>query len=162
MSRGMVIIGAIVALGFPAAVGASAQTPFEGTFSGNATVAPCGVATLCADELLAGKARHLGRATLTKQVVVHLTSEPCAGGGTIATFTETATLTAANGDTIGLAGAGSACAAGGHSIGSAALNVTGGSGRFEHTTGTLEEHFDHNLVTGTVDSTLTGTLRKSG
>ena len=162
MSRGMIIIGAIAALVFPAAVGASAQTPFEGTFSGNATVRPCGVATLCAYEPLAGKARHLGRATLTKQVVVHLTSEPCAGGGTVSTFTQTATLTAANGDTIELAGAGTACAVRGHAIGSATLTTTGGSGRFEHTTAILEEHFDHNLATGTVDSRLTGTLAKSG
>jgi hypothetical protein len=75
---------------------------------------------------------------MTQEVVVTPTGQPCAGGGQ-ATYTENATLTAANGDKLYLSGAGIACHGPSGTTASATLSPTGGTGRFSGATGTVTE-----------------------
>jgi hypothetical protein len=141
---------------------ASSQTPFSANMSGNVSDTVCGVLTLCLTGTDQGIATHLGLATLTKTATIHITFTPCDGGGLVTTYTETATLVAANGDTLSLSGSGTACAANGHAIGSGELTVTGGTGRFAGASGSLTESLDHNLVTDTELVSLSGTISSPG
>jgi hypothetical protein len=138
------------------------QVPFAATMTGSVSEAPCGVLTICLTGTVEGTATHLGLATLTGTATVHITFTPCDGGGVLTTFTQTATLVAANGDTLTLRGSGTACAANGHAIGSGDLTITGGTGRFAGATGNLTESIDHNLVTGAEVDTLSGTISSPG
>jgi hypothetical protein len=156
-------VAVAVALLIPSATtlaGADA-IPLSGTFHGNLTVTPCAPLTVCAEGSLEGVARHLGRTTMDKSVIVHFTLTPCPGGSG-STFSETITLIAANGDFIELTGTGEACAGGGVSTGSATLTVTGGTGRFENVTGSLSETFVHDLISGLETSVLTGAISAPG
>jgi hypothetical protein len=135
--------------------------PFAGTFEGSSTATPCAPLTICLEGSLEGVARHLGRTTMTKSAVVQFTFTPCPGG-TGSTFSETITLTGANGDTLEMSGTGEACAGGGVSTGSAALTVTGGTGRFANASGSLSETFTHDLVTGLETLVLRGTISAPG
>jgi len=159
----MIAIVVIAAAGVlaPTAI-AGSQTPFSAALSGSATEAGCGVLTICLAGTDQGIATHLGLASLTSTATVHVTFTPCDGGGVLTTFTETATLIAANGDTLTLSGGGTACAANGQAIGTGQLTVTGGTGRFADATGSLTESLDHNLVTGTETVTLNGTVSTPG
>lgn len=142
---------------------ASDQVPFAAAMTGSVTsTAPCGVLTVCSAVIDEGTATHLGLVTFTKTVTIHITFAPCDGGGILATYTETGTLTAANGDTLTVSGSGTACAASGHAIGTGELTVTGGTGRFSGARGSLAESFDHNLVTDTEVDSLSGTISSPG
>jgi hypothetical protein len=152
-------VAALIATG---SAGAGAEeTPFSGTFVGTISGSPCGSLTICLEGTLAGVATHLGRATLEKRAVVHITFVPCPGGTEVA-YSETVTVTAANGDTLELAGDGVACTGGGSSSGSGALAVTGGTGRFQGARGTLSERFIHELASGLEVSELSGTISAPG
>lgn len=135
--------------------------PFSGRFDGSLTATVCAPLTVCLEGSLEGVARHLGLTTLSKSAVVRLTFTPCPGG-TGSTFSQTITLTAANGDSIELNGTGEACAGGGVSTGSATLTISGGTGRFADVTGSLSETFVHDLVSGFETSVLTGTISAPG
>jgi hypothetical protein len=111
-------LSALAASGTAAA--ARDATPFFGTFAGPVTATPCGPFTVCLQVSEDGVATHLGRATLAKSVVVHITFLACPGG-IGSTYTETATLTAANGDSLELSGSGTACAGGGMVTGDGTL-----------------------------------------
>ena len=159
-----ITIGAVAALTVSfalmsaTATAADGQIPLSARMSGTVTEAGCGLLTICASVTTYGIATHLGVTTLTKTVTVHITLNSCEDGGLLSTYTETATLVAANGDTLELSGAGTACASNGHAIGSGTLTITGGTGRFAEASGGLREAFDHNLITGTEVVNLNGTL----
>jgi hypothetical protein len=153
---------AVAALGATGSAGANAEaTPFTGTFAGTISGSPCGPLTICLEGTLAGVATHLGRSTLEKEAVVHITFAPCPGGIEVS-YTQTVTLTAANGDTLELVGDGVACSGGGSSIGGGDLAVTGGTGRFQDARGSLSERFVHDLASGVEMSELSGTISAAG
>jgi hypothetical protein len=141
---------------------AGSQTPFSAALSGSATTTGCGFLTICLAGTDQGIATHLGFATLTSTATVQITSTPCDGGGVLTNFMETATLTAANGDTLTLSGSGTACVVAGHAIATAELTVTGGTGRFAGATGSLAESIDHNLATNAETVNLSGTISTPG
>ena len=86
---------------------ASDPVPFAAAMTGSVTsTAPCGVLTVCSAVKDEGTATHLGLVTFTKTVTIHITFAPCDGGGILTTYTETGTLTAANGDTLTVSGSG--------------------------------------------------------
>jgi hypothetical protein len=118
---------------------AASQTPFSSSLTGVVTGTACAPLTICVTGTLRGTATHLGLAVLTKNATIHLSFTPCDDGGLFSTYTEDATLTAANGDTLTLSGSGTGCAANGRAIASGELTVTGGTGRFAGATGSLAE-----------------------
>jgi osmotically-inducible protein OsmY len=83
-------------------------------------------------------------------------------GRIISTFSESATLTAANGDRIELTGSGTACAGGGQSTATATLTMTEGTGRFAGVTGSLSEQIAHDLVSGFEHVVLSGRISAPG
>ena len=162
MKRVVPLFAAVALMMVPTTARAGADAvPFAGTFDGSSTATPCAPFTICLEGSLEGVARHLGRTTMTKSAVVQFTFTPCPGG-TGSTFSETITLTAANGDTLEISGTGEACAGGGVSTGSATLTVSGGTGRFANASGSLSETFTHDLVTGLETLVLTGTISAPG
>jgi hypothetical protein len=144
------------------AANAASQTPFFSRLTGVVSGTGCAPLTICISGTLEGTATHLGRAVLTKSATIHITFTPCDDGGRLSTYTEEATLTAANGDTLTLSGEGTACAANGRAISSGALTVTGGTGRFAGATGSLAESIDHNLITEAETEELSGTVSSPG
>jgi hypothetical protein len=164
VKKRLMIVGAAsaVALALGGSAGASADSvPFGATFSGTVTATPCAPLTICLAGTSEGVATHLGRATMTTHAVVHITFATCPGG-IITTFSETATLTAANGDTLELAGSGTACAGGGQSTATAILTVTEGAGRFAGVTGSLSEQIFHDLASGFDRVVLSGRISAPG
>lgn len=132
----------LVALGLASARPAQAadQVPFSGTFTtAGFTVTPCGPATFCLDPHGAGEATHLGRTTFTRFIVTTNTFAPCTDvpNGTIRQFTDTLTLTAANGATLTMSGSGTSCANGVDVVSTGNYSVTDGTGRFEGASGTV-------------------------
>jgi hypothetical protein len=124
----------------PASTAAAEDSqPFHGTLTGTTAAAPCGQ-QLCLNGRDTGEVTHAGTAVMTEHVVVTFTG-PCAGGsGGAATFTETAQLTAANGDTLNLSGSGASCHTAAGTTASSTLTPTSGStGKFSSATGTITE-----------------------
>ena len=62
---------------------------------------------------------------------------PDVPNGTIRSFTDALTLTAANGDTITISGIGATCGNGMDVVGTGTYTVTGGTGRFSGASGTM-------------------------
>jgi hypothetical protein len=95
--------------------------------------------TACLSAHGSGTATHLGRTTFTRNIVSVNTLVPCAdvSGGTLRQFTDTLTLTAANGDMLTTSGSGTSCANGVDVVSSGTYTVTSGTGRFSGASGTL-------------------------
>ena len=99
--------------------------------------------------------------TRSDSEVVHITFLACPGG-IGSTYTETATLTAANGDSLELSGSGTACAGGGMVTGDGTLAITGGARHFAEATGSLSEQFVRDLAAGVEREKLSGTVSTPG
>jgi hypothetical protein len=163
VSRLMLVLSLVAAIAAGAGgANAASQTPFFSSLTGVVTGTDCAPLTICLSGTDRGTATHLGRAVLTKTATIHITFTPCDDGGVVTTYTEDATLTAANGDTLMLNGGGTACAANGRAIASGELTVTGGTGRFAGATGSLAQTIDHNLVTDAETEQLSGTVSSPG
>jgi hypothetical protein len=165
MLRLIVSLLLMVVLGLASVRDAAAaeQVPFSGTFTTSGTATPCGPLTFCLSVQGAGTAMHLGRTTITRSIVTRNTLVPCpdVAGGTIREFTDTLTLTAANGDALTMTGSGTSCANGIDVISSGTYAVTGGTGRFSGASGTMTlriARFSPDPET----TTLTGTISSPG
>jgi len=147
----------------PAAI-AGSQTPFSAAMSGIVDDTSCGVQTICLTGTDVGIATHLGLATLTKATIIpqQVTETTCDNGALLQSYTERATLIAANGDTLTLSGGGIACPIFGRVTATGELIVTGGTGRFTGATGSLAESIDHNRFTQAETVTLHGTISTPG
>jgi hypothetical protein len=143
---------------------AADQVPFSATLTTTGlTVAPCGPVTACLSVHGAGAATHLGRTTFTRRIVSRNSLVSCraVSSGTIRHFTDTLTLTAANGDTITLSGSGTSCANGIDVVSSGSYTVTGGTGRFSGASGTLTLSIAR-IAPDPEITALTGTLASPG
>nr|MDQ3569330.1 hypothetical protein [Actinomycetota bacterium] len=111
-----------------------------------------------------GQASHLGRSTATFSIAVSLarTDVPnCPTPGTTEIYT--ATLTAANGDTITLEGTGYGCQTSPTTLAVVdTVTVTGGTGRFEGASGSLTVQTAVDQPSGTETFTVDGTLSTPG
>lgn len=153
----------LATFGMSATAAASERTPYSATLSGTVTDIPgCSSPTVCATSTDHGIATHMGVATFTKTITVHITTTSCDNGGVFTNYTDSGTLTGANGDSLDLSGGGTACVENGHAIASGQLTVTGGTGRFRDASGTLDEHVDHNLANDTEIATLQGAVSSPG
>ena len=138
--------------------------PFQATFTGTyqARVAPPNVIIIGTGGR--GVATHLGRFELTDRVVVSLMRRPvpnCPIPGTVEVFN--ATLYAANGDSITLAGPGTGCQIGPTTVKVVdAVTVTGGTGRFEGASGSITVTTFVNQAKGTEVITFNGTISAPG
>jgi hypothetical protein len=126
----------LLAVAIPAI--ASADEPFKSTFHEQfaATACPAGTAPamLCASVQGTGEASHLGRVSETADAVVNLAAASPTTG--CAPVVATATLTAADGDTLLLRTTGTFCrGAGDRGTDAGTYEVIGGSGRFAHASG---------------------------
>jgi hypothetical protein len=127
-------------IGMPTAqpVDAREQVPFIAAFWTAGVGSLCGPLTVCVSVDGSGIATHLGRASITKSVVVHITAMPCPGG-TTRSYTAEATLTAADGSTLTMSGSGTICAGPAGIEATGSYSVTGGTGRFSGASGTVDE-----------------------
>lgn len=137
--------------------------PFHATYTGTyqaAVVPPNVIITATAE----GHASHLGRSTANVSIAVSLarTDVPnCPVPGTTEVYT--ATITAANGDTITLVGTGYGCQTSPTTVSVVdEITVTGGTGRFEGASGSLIGRTAVDQPSGTESFTLDGTLSTPG
>jgi hypothetical protein len=144
------IAATAVALALIATSGVAAATPFKGTVQAveaNQLVFP----VLSVNRTGTGNATYLGkyREHVTLQVNVMTRSS-----------TGTATFTAANGDTLTTSVAGQATLTSTPGVISVVevYTITGGTGRFAHTTGTFTLHSTANQATGASSGTLSGSI----
>jgi hypothetical protein len=143
---------------------AAELVPFRATFvTIGGTVVPCGLQTICLSAHASGQATHLGRTVMNRSITSFNTLVPCSDvpGGTIRQFTDTLTLTAANGDTITMAGSGTSCANGIDVTSSGTYTVTGGTGRFVSASGTMNLSIARFSPDPEI-TTLTGTIASPG
>jgi hypothetical protein len=137
LASSAVLITATIGL-LASAASAGQRDPFHGNLSGVTNVRPCNPGPLCLTARDTGEATHFGSTVMTQDVVVTPTGQACAGGG-LATYTESATLTAANGDKLYLTGTGVACHGASGTTASGRLSPAGGTGRFSDATGTITQ-----------------------
>lgn len=143
---------------------ASADAPFRTSFQEQFAAASCPAGTapgmLCASVAGAGNASHLGRSSEAAAAVVNLAAASPTTG--CAPVVATASLTAANGDTLLLRTTGTFCqGANGAATDAGTYVVIGGSGRFAHASG--EGTYSTNATigqgfTGTSVTTMEGSL----
>jgi hypothetical protein len=142
---------------------ASAETlvPFQASVSGTFTAAQCGQWAFCISFTGSGQATHLGAFTENASVVVDINPADAQNGCGPETFT--ATLTAANGDTLTMHATGVAC----HATGTAHDNftITGGTGRFQGASGSGTDSNTHTFTgpgAGVATTTYSGVLSSVG
>lgn len=170
MSRIPFTMAAVVASLFVATPALAVQpsgpklVPFHGTYSGGyqAQVVPPNV--IITGTGGKGTASHLGRFDLVNRISVSLVRSPLAGcpvPGTTEIYT--ATLIAANGDTITLEGTGRGCQTSPTTVAVVdSVTVTGGTGRFEGASGYLTVRSTVNQANATVVITFDGELSSPG
>src|SRR5205807_2389289 len=144
-----IVLAVTVLAGFPV-VFASQSTPFNGSFSGSFTMTSQTTATITGT----GQLEHLGKTTFVALATVTGPAS-CQGGFTA---TEQDTFTAANGDKLFSSSNDVACPTSAttfHFAGS--WSITGGTGRFEHSSGTGSVD-----VTGVETSSTSDASRFSG
>ncbi len=138
--------------------------PFHATYAGSFAVEFTPLNRIITGTGGSGNATHLGRFGLTDTITVSLVPAAvpdCPVLGTNETFT--GTLTAANGDTITLAGPGTGCPTSPTTVASQdALTVTGGTGRFEGASGSISLHTAVDRASHTEVITFDGTLSTPG
>ena len=138
--------------------------PFHGTYAGSyrAQVAPPNVIITATGGV--GHATHLGRFELTNVITVGLQRGPvpnCPVPGTTEVYT--ATLTAANGDTITLEGTGTGCQTSPTTVAVVdTVTITGGTGRFEGASGDLTVTSAVDQAERTVVISFDGTMSSPG
>jgi hypothetical protein len=145
----------------PALAFADSLVPFHATVSETFTAAPCGPTARCITAIGTGYATHLGAITETATVVVDL--DPTHAQQGCAPEVRTTTLTAADGDTITMHGAGFSCAA--TSDAHDSYEITGGTGRFEGAWGNGLEYNIHTFTgpgVGVSTVTYDGTISSVG
>lgn len=157
----LLMLAAMLGIGSARNADAAEQVPFSATFATAGMGTLCGPLTFCLSVQGSGEATHLGRATISRSIVATNTLVPCLDvpGGTIRSFTDTLTLTAANGDTITMSGSGSSCANGIDVVSTGTYAATGGTGRFSGASGTMTLHIarfspdpEITILTGTISS----------
>ena len=138
-----------VALALIATSAVAAATPFKGTVhavEANQLVFP----VLSVNRTGTGNATYLGRYTEHVTLQVNVTTRSSTGA---------ATFTAANGDTLTASVVGQATPTTPGMISVVEVyTVTGGTGRFVHTTGTFTLHSTANQATGVSSGTLRGSI----
>ena len=148
-----VVLGVMVLATFPV-VFASHSTPFNGSFSGSFTFTSQTAATVSGT----GQLSHLGKTTFA---AVSTTTGPAScQGGFVAT--EQDTFTAANGDKLFITANETACPTSTTSFQlTGPLTITGGTGRFEHASGSGSVDINAVMTSqtgGTFTATSTGTI----
>lgn len=138
--------------------------PFHGTYAGTyqAQVVPPNLIITATGGV--GHATHLGRFELTNVITGGLVRGPvpnCPVPGTTEVYT--ATLTAANGDTITLEGTGTGCPTSPTTVAVVdAVTITGGTGRFEGASGYLTVTSAVDQPTRTVVISFDGAMSSPG
>ncbi|OLE70904.1 hypothetical protein AUF78_04485 [archaeon 13_1_20CM_2_51_12] len=145
---------AVMALGvFPVAF-ASHSTPFNGSSSGSFTLTSQTTATITGT----GHLEHLGKTSFAATSTV-TGSASCHNG---LTATEQDTFTAANGDKLFASADEVLCPTSADTFAlSGPLTITGGTGRFEHASGTGSVQISGvmtSMTSGTFSATTTGTI----
>jgi hypothetical protein len=143
------VAGSAVALALVATSAAAPATPFKGTVHAvemNQLVFPI----LSVNRTGTGTATYLGKYTEHVTLQVNVTTR---------TSTGAATFTAANGDTLtaNVVGQATPTIPGMISV-VEVYTITGGTGRFVHTTGTFTLHSTANQATGVSSGTLSGSI----
>jgi hypothetical protein len=130
-------------------VGAGDQIPFRGTLAGTATITPLDPPMVAVQIDATGTATYLGRFALQAPHVVNQATLTAVG---------TYLITAANGDTITADLAGTATMVEPPNVISITetATVTGGTGRFEGATGSIQVERIFNRATGVTTGTLQG------
>jgi len=148
-----ILLAVMVLAGFPV-VFASHSTPFNGSFSGSFTLTSQTTATITGT----GNLQHLGKTNLTALSIV-TGSASCEGG---LTATEQDTFTAANGDKVFSSANEVICPTSPTTFTlTGPWTITGGTGRFEHASGTGSVDItavETSSTSGTFTATTTGTI----
>jgi hypothetical protein len=133
------------------------QVPFKGSDLGYFVVSPTGNPTVVlTQDFATGRATHLGKYKLVAQEFINLATLEVTDGSF--------TITAANGDTIYGTYSGQAAATDKPGVITYDVTgpITGGTGRFEGATGTLNFLGVADLSTGVLSETITGTISSIG
>ena len=152
--RAALIAGALLVV-LSGSVSATDQVPFKGQLAGTATITPLGGPIVAVEIDATGTATYIGKFSLQAPHIVDQST---------LTATGTYLLTAANGDTITADLAGTARMVEPPYVIAITetATVTGGTGRFEGATGTIEVERIFNRATGVTTGTFTGWLSFSG
>jgi hypothetical protein len=153
--RTALIAAAALALTLAGPVSAGDQVPFKGTLAGTATITPLGGPIVAVEIDATGTATYLGRFTLEAPHVVDQSTLTAVG---------TYTLTAANGDilTADLAGTARMVEPPNVIAITETATVTGGTGRFEGATGSIQVERVFNRATGVTTGSFAGWISTPG
>jgi hypothetical protein len=153
--RTALIAAAVLALTLAGPVSAGDQVPFKGTLAGTATITPLGGPIVAVEIDATGTATYLGRFTLEAPHVVDQSTLTAVG---------TYTLTAANGDilTADLAGTARMVEPPNVIAITETATVTGGTGRFEGATGSIQVERVFNRATGVTTGSFAGWISTPG
>ena len=153
MRAAMIAAALLVSLAGP--VSAGDQVPFKGSLSGSATITPLGGPIVAVHLEATGTATYLGRFSLDAPHVVNQAT--LTGVGTY-------TLTAANGDTVTASLAGTARMVEPPNVIAITetATITGGTGRFEGATGSIQVERVFNRATGVTTGSLEGWISTPG
>ena len=152
---------ALATVAVPTASAGATTVPFRATIAETFTINPaCFPARLCGDITGSGHGSHLGKIGESAAIVSYL-STPLGGG--CFPETRTTTLTAANGDELTLAAAGTNCPTSPTTVAASdTFTVTGGTGRFVGASGSGTVSATVDLATSTAVVTLSGVLSSPG
>lgn len=152
--RAALIAGALL-VSMAAPVSAAEQIPFRGSLEGTASITPLTPPMVAVDIDATGTATYLGRFTLEAPHVVNQATLTAVG---------TYLITAANGDTItaNLAGTATMVEPPFVIAITETATVTGGTGRFEGATGSIQVERVFNRQTGVTTGTLIGWISLAG
>ena len=137
--------------------------PFHASASGTMSIVvapPSRIVTATAE----GQGSHMGNFDVVINIVTNMTPVVVPDCQTLGSNeVNTSTFTAANGDTFTVAGTGTNCPTGPTTVTSRdTVQVTGGTGRFEGATGTIEVRGAINRATSTFNVTYEGNLSTPG
>ena len=143
------VAASAVSLASTAVSAVAAETPFKGTFTAVET-------SQLVFPILSVNREGTGTATYLGKYTEHATFQVDVRTGSA---TGTATFTAANGDTLTASVVGQATPTTPGMISVVEVyTITGGTGRFVHTTGTFTLHSTANQATGVSSGTLSGSI----
>jgi hypothetical protein len=153
--RKALLAGAMLVMALAAPASASDQVPFRGSLAGTATVTPISPPIVAVRIEATGTATYLGRFTLEAPHTVNQATLTAVG---------TYLITAANGDTITADLAGTAVMVSPPNVVAITetATVTGGTGRFEGATGSIEVERIFDRSTGVTTGTLEGWISRPG
>ena len=153
--RTALVAAAALALTLAGPVSAGDQVPFKGSLAGTATITPLGGPIVAVEVRATGTATYLGKFTLEAPHVVDQSTLTAVG---------TYTLTAANGDTLtaDLDGIARMVEPPNVIAITETATVTGGTGRFEGATGSIQVERVFNRATGATTGTFDGWISTRG